>query len=236
MPRLGLGASLTGGVSLEAFVNTAYVTLDGSNDYIDCGDDTSLDITTAGSISCWFKPAAINQQVDLISKDDGTNRNFWVFLQNDEKVYWTIVVGGTAYNAISETTYSTSWMHMVGTYDGETSKLYIDGSLEKSNTSPSGSIDNDDVSLTIGAREDGADRNFNGSMDEVAIFSKELSAAEVSTLYGSDGDPINAGNARDISSLEGYWRFEEGSGTSVVDSSDNSNTGTLVNDVAWATH
>ena len=64
-----------------------------------------------------------------------------------------------------------------------------------------------------------------------------MSASEVTKLYGG-GTPQTAGNAIGISGLGGYWKFEEGSGTTVADSSTNNNSGTLTNMEArdWVEH
>ena len=77
---------------------------------------------------------------------------------------------------------------------------------------------------------------FGGDVDEVSLYNKVLSSEEFATLYGSDGNPVNAGDPRTISGLVGYYRLEEGTGTSTADSSSTGNNGTLVNGVAWATH
>ena len=67
-------------------------------------------------------------------------------------------------------------------------------------------------------------------MDEFAIWSSALTASNVTTLY-------NSGVPNDISSLSPvlWYRFEEGSGTSVADSGSGSLTGTLVNGAAFST-
>ena len=64
-------------------------------------------------------------------------------------------------------------------------------------------------------------------MDEFAIWSSALTASNVSTIY-------NSGTPNDISSLSPvlWYRFEEGSGTSVADSGSGSLTGTLTNGAA----
>ena len=51
--------------------------------------------------------------------------------------------------------------------------------------SESGAIDNDDVSLTIGAREDGMDWYFNGNIDDAKIYSRALTQAEVTRNYNA---------------------------------------------------
>ena len=66
----------------------------------------------------------------------------------------------------------------------------------------------------------------NGNLDEVAVFGSELSASDVTAIYGT-GVPNDITDLNPIS----WWRFEEGSGTTAADSGSASNTGTLDNAV-----
>jgi len=155
---------------------------DGTTDYLDCGDNAVFDITGAITLSCWVNPSAINQHSLLLGRDDGTNRNYYLELYTDEKIYWTCN-GLSDTQVVSSTTISANeWYHIAGTYDGSNLKLYINGLLEDSDAS-TGSIDNDDVSFTIGARESGIDRHFGGSMSDVKVYSSALTEAEVQSQY-----------------------------------------------------
>src|SRR5690606_3008108 len=61
---------------------------------------------------------------------------------------------------------------------------------------------------------------FRGSIDNVRVYNSALTPAQVKSVYYNENHLIN-------SSLKGYWKFNEGSGTSATDSSGNSNTGTI---------
>lgn len=75
-----------------------------------------------------------------------------------------------------------------------------------------------------------------GNMDDLACFDSKLSDAEVTAIYNS-GTPTdltsNSGNYNSSSNLIGYWKFDESSGTTIADSSTNSNNMTLVNGPTW---
>lgn len=86
-----------------------------------------------------------------------------------------------------------TWRHLVATYKREegttTVKNYIDGVLDHFETIQ-GTINYDAVSeLTIGTNLDGVaggggyDREFQGSMDDVRLYSRALSDAEAKALY-----------------------------------------------------
>jgi hypothetical protein len=71
-------------------------------------------------------------------------------------------------------------MHVVGTYDGSTVRLYIDGTLEDSIPGPS-SVAANSLPLGLGAEPSGY-RSMNGAIDEAGIYGYALSAAEVDAL------------------------------------------------------
>ncbi len=120
------------------------------------------------------------------------------------------------------------------TYDGTTVTAYLNGTSIGTNTTVSGNIAYSSNNVNIGADNDGLEY-FPGSIDEVHIYNKALSAADISQqynggagLYGILPDPNLSG-----ATLIGGWHFDEGSGTSVTDYSGNGHTGTLVNSPTW---
>ena len=209
--------------------STGSTSFDGTNDYIDCGDDTSLDITSAITISMWVKPDVVNDDVNLVGRDDGTNRNYFIYLDNgDALVYWVMYIGGAYKETVSTSSMvAGEWMHICATYDGSRQKLYINGVLEDDDAE-TGSIDNDDVSFTIGSREAGADRHFDGSICNVGIWSRALSSSEIQGLmYKKYADLSTAEQV----SLVSWWGLDEDY-TDSHGSNDGTNSGsTLTNSV-----
>ena len=98
------------------------------------------------------------------------------------EVYTTSLITTT------RTTPSTSqntWYHLVGTYDGTDAKLYINGEV-KGTAIGSGNIRVSTTNVYIGQWGDGTAR-FNGLIDEVRIYNRALTAAEISDLYNNYG-------------------------------------------------
>jgi len=121
-----------------------------------------------------------------------------------------------------------TWYHVVGTYDGDTIRCYVNG-VEGSSTPYANGITDSAASLAIG--RDGAGREFDGLIDEVAVWNDVLDPSAIAALYNS-GNGLNASvNSGDydeyVDNLVGYWQFNEGSGSTTADSSSSSNTGTL---------
>ena len=73
---------------------------------------------------------------------------------------------------------------------------------------------------------------FDGKIDEVASWNVALSAADVSALYNSGNGlkaSANSGNYDNSGDLIGYWKFNDGTGSTLTDNTSNSNNGTLTN-------
>jgi len=69
-----------------------------------------------------------------------------------------------------------------------------------------------------------------GSIDEVAIWDKALSDAEISELSGEQTDMnanVDRGNYASSDDLAGYWKLNEGEGALITDASGNGNLGTM---------
>ena len=78
------------------------------------------------------------------------------------------------------------WVHLVGTYDGSTVKLYANG-VQQFSTPHSGTFASDTTGITFGVNHNDASRApteaFNGKLDEVNVYSYALTAQQVQQLY-----------------------------------------------------
>ena len=128
-----------------------------------------------------------------------------------------------------------TWYHAAATYDGSEWKLYLNGILEANLTVGKvpryDSIQDNAVgtALTSGGIPQGY---FNGTVDEVAIWEEALDTTEITAIYNSGNSldvSSNSGDYQSASNLQGYWNFNEASGNTVTDLSNNSNHGTLIN-------
>lgn len=103
--------------------------------------------------------------------------------------------------------------------------------------------DRDEIDVIIGATPNytaatnvtvGSGNFWEGNIGDVAVWDKELTSAEITTLYNLHV-PIDMSTIQKAN-LQGYWKAEEGTGTVLTDSSGNVGAnGALYNDVAWST-
>ena len=111
------------------------------------------------------------------------------------------------------------WVHAAATYDGSLMRLYLKGELVGS-TPKTGNVSLDEsVPVWIGNNPSG-DRPFDGTIDEVQVWNRALSADEVDLLGQSGLEAVSA------SGLLAYWSFDDGAQTA-TDVSGNEHTGTI---------
>lgn len=164
--------------------------------------------------------------------------------------------GGGTNNRITKRTQNSTissgqWYHLgvvvpTNGYDDNTTwKMYINGS-EYSGTYVNSGNANMNLAYSgnsnLGAWQRAGttlSNVFDGEMNNAAIFSKGLNASNMAAIYNS-GTPIdlstNSGNYNESSTLEAWWRFNEGTGTSYTDSTGNGYTGSGVNNPTWSTN
>ena len=220
-----------GGGSPTKFNNYS-LTFDGDVTYVttDFNPDT-YSLNEGFTVSYWVRPDEIAATRHALGRRAGSSdERFFFGIHN---TWISIGVGSNATNsaAIVHTMDVGNWYHWVITYQGHSSgrarKIYMDGELLYTGTVAWGTTGNTGGGENVYF----GGRNNNGNfvkawaigLDEVAIFDEEKDADWVSSKH-------NGGTPSDLteeSGLVGYWRFEEGSGTTVKDLSGKGNHGTL---------
>lgn len=148
-------------------------------------NNASLNITDAISIAAWARPTEVGYRT-ILSKS-GTN-GYELALNKNGKVEFRFNAdaNGNTYQVFSNASYpfdGTTWIHIAATYDGTTTKIYINGLLDKSLTfSTPASILTNTSGLYIGSLL--GDRRWKGALDDVRLYHGALSALEVSQLAG----------------------------------------------------
>jgi hypothetical protein len=97
--------------------------------------------------------------------------------------------GGSWSTAYGPDLSSDTWYHVVGTYDGNEVKIYVDGSIAGT-TSMSGAMDGaSGHDVGIGENLDASGRHLDGRLDEVRIVGKAKSSDWIKTEYNNQHDP-----------------------------------------------
>jgi hypothetical protein len=151
---------------------------------------TSLpEIRDAITIEAWIKPESLGNRDTIVMKpytsDVNPRRMYALMISNNDNLRLTITINNNPYFIDSPTNSlkTGEWQHVAGTYDGSKIRVYINGA-EAAATSISGQIDTNLMPVWIAkGRVSGSQNSFEGSIDNVRIYSKALTATEILEHY-----------------------------------------------------
>jgi hypothetical protein len=183
--------------------------LDGSSAYVQVADDNALDVSTGDfALAMWINTTdAFGVKVLVDKRREGSSgvQGYALYLASGRLGFQLADGVGSSYcssdpSTSSCTNYGTSafvadgsWHFIVVTIDRDDTaglKFYVDGALVGTGnpTIRPNSLSNS-YPLRIGSRSSSISGLFNGSIDEVALFNRALTAQEIQSILaaGSDG-------------------------------------------------
>ncbi|MEM1303893.1 MAG: LamG domain-containing protein, partial [Planctomycetota bacterium] len=173
-------------------------------------------ITEAVSFACWFRlDDSVQDLTDrpwLVEFTGTTGGELWVSTNSDDLRLQVFAASGVAEKAHGDDLDLApgSWHQAVGVYDGAEARIYLDGQLYTTLT------DTDGIAPPTGQLRIG--RNLIGGMDDVMVYNRVMTDAEIAEHYG----------------LIGHWKFDESSGTTIADATLMGNDATFyTGDPAW---
>ena len=222
------GPTLNQAGALNGDANPA-TRFDGVDDRVVVPLETALN-PSQFTVEAWARPtggAGTIRNVAASFYDSGGPNVRGYFLGADNSDKWVMYLGtGTTYAWVSaQSVVLNTWTHVVGSFDGTTARLYVDGVLVDTKAvtySP-----NTVQPFTMGGWPylGGWGDQFAGQIDEVALYGTVLPATRIQAHYlvgrsyqdtVLDSGPVS------------YWRLGEASGSSAADSK-GTNTGTYTN-------
>ena len=190
---MGRSGTLYGGVSAGGVAGHygSATSFDGNNDYIDFGHTHDYDIGTGSlSVSFWTKFSSTANHVGIVDKRWGNTYGWKVFKiagtgSITARVDNSNQPGGTS--GINDD----QWHHVVAVFDrvNDDILLYVDGQYNNGHTSaniPAGDLGTQGHDETLKIGTDGVrSYYFNGAIDEIHLWKRDLSSTEVNNLYHS---------------------------------------------------
>jgi hypothetical protein len=196
-------------LSTSFFVNAQnrVLNLDGDADYAFANDDTSFSITDAVTVAAWVKINS-NGTTSSIARKGATLTPAYSLnkVSSDRFTFWVAL--GSWVNSGYSSTIATigEWYHVAGVYDGSEIKTYVNGNLEAS-SSYSGAIPTTTDNFYIGVDASTWVEYFNGSVEELSVWSKALTEAQIQTVMNNS---LSAAYYQTSDSgLVAYWKFNE---------------------------
>jgi hypothetical protein len=173
------GVTFTNGTVGQAFA------FDGVNSYVSVADSPYLDtFLTNITVEAWIKARQT------------TDNSNWRGIVTKGTTSWrlqgksggkTLVFSATGVSPSGDL-YGTrnvndgQWHHVAGVYDGTNMYLYVDGTLDASQAA-TGSITQNSSPLCIGQTANSPGYYFYGLIDEVSLYNRAFTAAEIQAIY-----------------------------------------------------
>ena|GEM_PF-4307006 len=186
------GGGHDGSISGATWVDGRYgkaLHFDG-DDTVDCGDIDEIDGVSELTVEVWVRvPADAGGTREFIRKDGvfahgfgwSANRpRFWVYFTD---IGWRNSGDGPEIN-------DDRWHHIVGVYDGQYIRIYVDGVERSSNNVGPHPVASNAAHVHIGSW-DGSAEFMIGDIDEVALYSRALTAEEIWEHYSKGPAPVN---------------------------------------------
>ena len=168
------------------------VSLDGTDDYVACGDRAGLSVTgTQASVSIWiYHSTGFSGRIFDQAATQSLSK-FQIYWHGGANIIYCDVRNSVpAVGTALEWCPSGEWVHVVGVYNGTDVRLYINGVLGTTwgPAALTGSLYPGHYGTAIGAylATGGAPSNFwNGAVDCVTVYNYALSPVDAMNLYRS---------------------------------------------------
>ena len=167
------------------------LSFNGTNAAVAVPDANSLDLTTGMTIEGWVKPASGGGWQTLIVKEQPGNLVYGLYANTDSnKPQAQVTIGSPKLLDGTATVPAGLWTHLAATFDGTTERLYVNGT-QVSSLAVSGSILTSSSPLKIGGNAIWGEW-FNGLIDEVRVYNRALTAAQIQTDMNTSISPPDA--------------------------------------------
>ena len=198
----------------------------GNSQLVTVPDDASLDIECELSIEFWCKPTAYETWGAIVMKASGNSwsNGYGIYLRGNVLNFYP-----TGFGSQHNTGYVVplnQWIHIAATYDGNESKVYVNGILESSKTIGL-PIPTNNYPMGISGDPGDPRFNFNGHLDEVRVWGKVLSQSEIQSNMNCEIQTTSDCLAANYHFNQGVAGADNSAITTLTDASGNGNNGTL---------
>jgi len=165
-------------------ISGSALSFDGKDDWVKIGGSSSLDTKNSITLEAWINPKEDKISHPIFEYNDGTHFGIHVWQhQRWSNLFVNFFdTGGRSHGLEVSGVITTGWQHIAVVYDGTYGKLYRNGELVADQNMGQFALQTS-YDFYIGCRPTGGGYYFNGSMDEVVIYSQALSPEEIKEHY-----------------------------------------------------
>lgn len=164
---------------------------DGIDGYVSVGQPPALNLTNALTLAVWVNPDTLPAITGwgLVTKDNVfVSRQYGLQIHtasNSNK--FRVLLNGTSSGVVTVDSnagaIAGSWHRVISTWNGSTVRLYVNGVQQTATAALTGTLTDASANVVLG-RFDGASSSLlDGKMDDVCLYDRALSAAEVAADY-----------------------------------------------------
>ncbi len=171
------GPTFTTNVAPVSFTNPYALDFDGVDDYVSISDTRLIDDLKALTLAAWAEPDTVplSDRAQYVSLGGGKAS----LLMQNSQFEFELQIDGSSYSVSGGTPFAGFWQHVAGTYDGETMRLYVNGS-EVSSLAMTGTVQSGN-----GVALNSSNEPYDGRLDDVRIYSSALDTNQLSLLISS---------------------------------------------------
>jgi len=198
------GATWTSGISGSS------LSFDGTNDYVEVHHSGDIDLNNEFTIETWVcLSASFSHNGNILGKESNPNFGYYLWIDQSRRVHFGFNRGGA--EVVSATTIDIEkWYCIAGVWNGNKLIIYIDGRMDANSSFSDNPIQNPNP-LYIGFTSApwATYHYFKGTIDEVCIYNRALSAGEIQQHYdkyaGYYYDNFESGTLNKWNIIRGDW-------------------------------
>lgn len=186
------GNGLNGTLSAATWTTSGHfggaLSFNGTSALVTVADHALLDLTTGMTLQAWVYPTALSAYRTVILKERPADLAYALYAHDGAPRPSAWITAGTPATATGTTALPlNTWTHLATTYDGAILRLYVNG-VQVGSQAHTGSLFVSGNALRIGGNTIWGEY-FQGRLDEVRVYSRALSAAEIQSSMNT---PISA--------------------------------------------
>jgi Concanavalin A-like lectin/glucanases superfamily len=181
---LSNGAALIPGGAPLMFPGPSCANLDGSNDYLSLGTRGLPGLNQVKSVSLWFwsnQSANVFRENIISIENRSAGQSIHLGLEQGAVALWRWTSADASANASGRVTVQ-RWYHLGYTFDGQTHRLYVDGTMVDSAAYTLDGVSVAELYLGTHHPTQLPDEWFRGRLDDVRIYDRALTASQITTL------------------------------------------------------
>jgi PKD repeat protein len=174
----GNAGTISGATRTSSGRNGRAVSFDGVNDWVTIADAGTLDLSTGMTLEAWVYPTALGSATRaVVAKEAPGTLRYGLYGNTSSRPGARVDISGGRTTIGTAQLPLNTWTHLAATFDGATLRLFVNG-VQVSSIAATGAIAASSGPLRIGGHAV-AGEWFAGRIDDVRVYSRALSAAEI---------------------------------------------------------